>query len=52
VRVQLVEEISYRVPSGLCWASELPCVPAQEVDPAVSLRDPERGLAGGFVRQR
>ncbi|MCG8468969.1 MAG: hypothetical protein MJB57_12320 [Gemmatimonadetes bacterium] len=32
---------------GRCWASPLPCTPSLQ-QPNVELRDPERGLAGGF----
>ena len=35
-------------PNALCWASELPCTLAHELDPMVGLRDPNRGIAGGF----
>ncbi|MGH2992865.1 MAG: LIC_10190 family membrane protein [Solirubrobacterales bacterium] len=42
------------VSSGLCWAAELPCA-RRRADPDVSLRDvvlrdPDRGIAGGFAR--
>jgi hypothetical protein len=35
---------------ALCWGTPLPC--AFEIPPQVYLRDPQRGLAGGFIRQR
>jgi hypothetical protein len=44
--------IQYRVPElprGLCWAAELPCTPAYELNPYVGLRDPDRGPGGGFA---
>jgi hypothetical protein len=36
-------------PDGRCWAAELPCTPWL-MDENIKLRDPKRGLAGGFVR--
>lgn len=47
-----VNDITYFSPDPpreLCWAIELPC--AFEIEPEVRLRDPERGLGGGFVRE-
>jgi hypothetical protein len=44
----------YRVPvdpdDNFCWAAELPCIPGYRVDPDVGLRDPPRGIGGGFTR--
>ncbi len=34
---------------GLCWSAPLPC--AFDVEPDVWLRQPSRGIAGGFVRR-
>ncbi|MBD2325662.1 hypothetical protein [Alkalinema sp. FACHB-956] len=34
----------------MCWAAPLPC--AYEIPDDVYLRDPQRGIAGGFVRRR
>ncbi|MFL6253611.1 MAG: hypothetical protein ACJ74T_01175, partial [Pyrinomonadaceae bacterium] len=45
-----VNGLRYFVPSfgELCWATELPCAQT-ELPRDVTLRDPERGLRGGFV---
>lgn len=46
--------VPYRVPNvvnGLCWQAELPCTIAQEIDPAVRLRDPDEDIEGGFSRE-
>jgi hypothetical protein len=43
--------IDYSVPTdGNCWTAELPCAP-DDIDPAVSLQDPEEGIGGGLKRQ-
>lgn len=34
---------------GLCWAAELPCTPTP-IPETVKLRDPEGGIAKGFIR--
>ncbi len=34
----------------MCWNAPIPC--AYDISPAVHLRDPDRGLAGGFIRKR
>ncbi|HEY9613597.1 LIC_10190 family membrane protein, partial [Allocoleopsis sp.] len=34
---------------GLCWAAELPCTPTP-ISETIRLRDPERGIAKGFIR--
>lgn len=43
----------YAVPvsGGQCWAAELPCAEL-ELPADVTLRDPARGLRGGFTRER
>jgi hypothetical protein len=38
-----------KVSAHLCWATQLPC--AFEIRDHVTLRDPNRGVAGGFVRK-
>jgi hypothetical protein len=34
----------------MCWNAPIPC--AYDIPPSVHLRDPDRGIAGGFVRKR
>ncbi len=53
VRVTLkrVNDFYYFSPENdeLCWGTQIPC--AFEIKPDVRLREPDRGVAGGFVRQ-
>jgi len=46
-----VNGLRYVVPAvgEQCWALELPCAPF-DMPGDVTLRDPARGLRGGFVR--
>ena len=50
VRPRELDGFSYVVPAigEQCWAAELPCAPF-ELHGDVTLRDPARGLRGGFV---
>ncbi|TVQ55856.1 MAG: hypothetical protein EA366_10365 [Spirulina sp. DLM2.Bin59] len=53
-RALQTHDITYFVPTDgteLCWAAPLPCTYALS-DENIQLRDPARGLAGGFVRIR
>jgi len=47
-----VNSIRYLVPKGaVCWGATLPCVPPDPMKlQAVALRDPAKGIAGGFAR--
>lgn len=49
--ISATNSIDYRVPDGFCWDAELPCTPAEELDPNVVLRDPSAGLEAGFARK-
>jgi hypothetical protein len=46
-----VNNITYLSPEGeeVCWGTTLPC--AFEVTPDVELREPEQGVAAGFIRR-
>lgn len=47
-----VNNVAYFSPQnskGACWATELPCSPQPSED--IQLRDPDRGIAAGFVRK-
>lgn len=54
-RVVMVNDVPLHTPTPpagaypLCWGSPLPCT--VEVNPKLSFRDPQRGLAGGFKRR-
>jgi hypothetical protein len=51
ITIEEVNGIPYRIPAdGLCWATELPCTPGDELDPTVALDEPGEGIGGGFVR--
>lgn len=48
----MVNQIAIRVPnqSAHCWATSIPCVPKDRVPTRIQLRDRDRGIAAGFVR--
>lgn len=52
VSLERASNFSFFSPQGegaLCWGTQIPC--AFTIKPNVQLRDPDRGLAGGFIRQ-
>ncbi|MBW4517921.1 MAG: hypothetical protein KME11_22175 [Timaviella obliquedivisa GSE-PSE-MK23-08B] len=48
---QQINDINYFSPreDEFCWSTPLPC--AFKVAPDIKLRDPARGISGGFIRQ-
>jgi hypothetical protein len=47
--VQQTVQIKEQLQKDMCWAAPLPC--AYYIAPEVHLRQPDRGIAGGFVRK-
>jgi hypothetical protein len=47
--VQQTVQLKQQLQKDMCWAAPLPC--AYYIAPEVQLRQPDRGIAGGFIRK-
>jgi hypothetical protein len=47
--VEQTVHVKHQLQKDMCWAAPLPC--AYKIAPEVHLRQPQRGIAGGFIRR-